>query len=76
MDKRSLKLDLVQKLLLTENDEVLSEVKKLLERKSKFKLDDSQKKELDASKERHLSGKSRSYTWDEVKTMARQAMRK
>lgn len=37
---------------------------------------DSQKKELDARRERHRLGKSRSYTWDEVKQLARNLLKK
>jgi hypothetical protein len=76
MDKKSLKLDLVQRLLLTESDEVLGEVKKLLQAEEAVEFNKAQKKELDARKQRHLDGKSRSYTWDEVKSLARSAMRK
>jgi hypothetical protein len=76
MDKKTLKLNLMQRLLLTESDEVLDKVKNLLEGKEGFLLNAAQKKELDERKERHQNGKSRSYTWDEVKSLARQAMRK
>ncbi len=76
MDKKSLKLDLMQKLLLAESDEVLDKVQKLLEKENGFKLTEAQKKELDARKKRHLKGASRSYTWQEVKMRARQALKK
>ena len=75
MDKKALKLDLVQKLLLAESDEVLDKVKKLLEQENGFKLTAAHKKELDARKKRHLKGTSRSYTWEEVKQRARQALK-
>ncbi|MDZ4846699.1 MAG: hypothetical protein SH857_14250 [Chitinophagales bacterium] len=75
MDKKTLKLNLVQRLLLTENDAVLDKVKNLLESEDGFP-NNALKKELDARKEKHLNGKSRSYSWDEVKTLAREALRK
>lgn len=65
----------MQKLLLAESDEVLEQVKKLLEKENGFKLTEAHKKELDARKKRHLKGTSRSYTWEEVKSRARQALK-
>lgn len=75
MDKKTLKLNLVQRLLLTESDMVLDKVQDALDSERSFSTT-ALHKELDARKQRHRSGKSRSYTWNEVKTLARQALSK
>ena len=44
--------------------------------KDGFKLTSVQKKTLDQRKFNHKSGKSKSYTWEEVKQHAKEALRK
>jgi hypothetical protein len=42
-----------------------------IERETEFKLTDEHIKILDEEKERHLSGKSKSYSWGEAKQIIR-----
>jgi len=42
-----------------------------IERKEEFKLTDEHIKILDDERERHLSGKSKSYSWNESKQIIR-----
>lgn len=41
-----------------------------------YQLSDEQKAELDRRKEKHISGESTSYSWEEVKSKARQQSKK
>ncbi len=74
MDVRTIKLELVQQLLLTENEELLVKVQNILSADSEnFELSDEHKKILDERKARADSGEGRSFSWEEVKEQARSA---
>ncbi len=47
-----------------------------IELKTNFKLSSAQLKLLNTEKEKHLKGKSPSYTWDEVKNRIRSRRKK
>ncbi len=51
-------------------------LEKDIERKSEFKLPESKLKQLRLEKQKHLNGKTPSYTWEEVKERARSAKNK
>ena len=42
-----------------------------ISKKTKFSLSDAQLKMLDAEKEKHITGKSKSYSWPEAKDIIR-----
>lgn len=47
-----------------------------IEVKTNFKLSPAQLKQLNAEREKHIKGKSPSYTWDEVKENIRKRRKK
>lgn len=75
MDIQATKLELIKKLLNTTEEAVLAEVWNLLEegKKNDRVLSEKEYEMIDQRRERHLSGKSTSFTWDEVKQQARRA---
>ena len=73
MDKNIIKLELMQQLMLTEDEELLMEVKKVINSSAQsFQLTDTHKRILDERMKRHQSGDSASYTWEEVVSKARE----
>lgn len=67
MDKNNIKLDLMQQLMLTESEELLLEVQKLIDAHTQsFVLTDVHKNILDERRKRHQSGESASYSWEQV----------
>lgn len=67
MDKNDIKLALMQQLMLTESEELLLEVKKLIDAHTQsFVLTDAHKAILDERRKRHQSGESASYSWEQV----------
>ncbi len=76
MDIQATKLDLMQKLLMLDSEEVLNKVKELLNKtESDFTLTQAQKRILDERRTAHLSGESKSYSWEEVRAKARAALK-
>ncbi|CAN5224731.1 hypothetical protein BH09BAC1_BH09BAC1_10630 [soil metagenome] len=67
MDKNNIKLELMQQLMLTESEELLMEVQKLIDNHTQsFQLTDAHKRILDDRRKRHQSGESASYSWEEI----------
>ena len=72
----NLKLELVKALIATEDPETLERVKALLMVDSSKALTEEQKAELDARLQKSESGSGKEYSWEEVKTIAREALSK
>lgn len=75
MDIQATKLELIKKLLDTSEEAVLADVWKVLEESAKKDriLSEKEYEMIDKRRERHLSGESSSFSWDEVKQQARHA---
>ena len=73
MDIQTTKLDLIKKLLDTTEEAVLDDVRKVLTKRQHIEnsLSDDDYKIMDKRRERHIDGKSPSFSWDEVKQQAR-----
>jgi putative addiction module component (TIGR02574 family) len=70
MDVQSTKYAIIEKVIQTNDENILNEVNAILEQEEII-LTDLQKEELDKRVERHQRGESKSFTWEEVKKMAR-----
>jgi putative addiction module component (TIGR02574 family) len=70
MDVESTKYAIIEKIIHINNEDVLNEVRAILEEQETM-LTDRQKAELDKRSSRHNSGESKSFTWEEVKKSAR-----
>jgi putative addiction module component (TIGR02574 family) len=71
MDVQSTKYAIIEKIILTEDENLLNEVKAILAQEEEILLTDLQNAELDRRSLRHKNGESKSYTWEEVKQRAR-----
>lgn len=78
MDIQATKLDLIKKLLDTTEESVLEDVRKVLTKRQDFEysLSDDAYKLMDKRRERHITGESSSFSWDEVKQQARHSAAK
>lgn len=74
MDVQSKKYAIIEKIIQTDDDNLLSDVQAMLEYRADIKLTQEQKDELDRRTLRHERGESASYTWDEVKKAARSGL--
>lgn len=70
MDVQSTKYAIIEKVIQTNNEDLLNEVQAILE-EEEIILTDWQKEELDRRSSRHKTGESKSFTWEEVKKRAR-----
>lgn len=82
MDIARKKLDLVQRLLTIWNEAALQRVAKVIEKEAPDvapyhdqEVNDAEISELDAEHEKALRGEGTAYTWEEVKEMARKAVK-
>lgn len=66
MDMELTKMELIEMLLSTRKEAVLKKIKAILE-EEQSKLTEEDYKILDSRRENHLQGKSKSYTWAEVR---------
>lgn len=67
MDKNSIKLELMQQLMLIESEELLNEVQKLIDsHTATFQLSEKHQQILDERQARLEKGESKLYSWDEV----------
>jgi len=66
MDIRATQIELIEMLIRTQKESVLNKIKNILEQELKGLSEDNYK-ELDARREEHLSGKSKSYSWEETR---------
>jgi putative addiction module component (TIGR02574 family) len=69
MDVQSTKYAIIEKVIQTNNEELLNEVQAILE-EEEIMLTDWQKEELDKRSSRYQTGESKSLTWGEVKKRA------
>jgi hypothetical protein len=63
--KPEIKYRLIEKLIQTEDEAILSQVQEILEDSSSISVNLEQ--ELDKRMEKYLRGESKLYTWEEVK---------
>lgn len=70
MDVQSTKYAIIEKVIQTNDEDLLSEVQAILE-EEEIILTDWQKEELDKRSSRHKTGESKNFTWEEVKKRAR-----
>lgn len=77
MDVQGIKLELIEMLLRTEEEIVLQKIKEILEHSSlqNFFLTEEDYKIIDQRRENHLSGKSKSFSWEEAKEAARSSVK-
>jgi putative addiction module component (TIGR02574 family) len=73
MDVQSTKYAIIEKVIQTNDEDLLNELNAILEQEEII-LTDSQKEELDKRVARHKSGESKSFTWEEVKVHARSGL--
>ena len=66
MDMQLRKIELIELLLSTREEAVLSKIKAILEEQQE-QLTESDYEILDVRRANHIQGKSKSYTWDEVR---------
>jgi hypothetical protein len=71
------KIDLIQRILLTEDKHLLKLIDQLFTQEAeKFKISKKDIKELDRLRKEHRSGKSKSYTIEEVREHADSQLKK
>lgn len=66
MDIQSTQIELIEMLLRTKKESVLSRVKVILQ-EEQFPLSEDDYAMIDDRRENHLEGKSKSYSWEETK---------
>jgi phosphoribosylanthranilate isomerase len=75
MDLQLAKLELIEMLLNTKREAVLKKVKMLLEtEQDDFSLTEEQYKVIDKRREAYLKGEGKSFTWEQVKQNALNAI--
>lgn len=77
MDVQATKLELIELLLRTEEESVLLKIREIFESSAfkRFELTEADYRIIDLRRERHLSGHSEEYSWDEVKEDARESLK-
>jgi hypothetical protein len=77
MDVHTTKLELIKMLLKIEKKSVLLKVKALLEDESSpnYFLTEEDYAIIDHRRERHFAGESKSYSWKEVKKVAKESLK-
>ena len=66
MDIQSTQIELIEMLLRTKKERVLSRVKAILQ-EEQFHLSEDDYAMIDGRRENHLEGKSQSYSWEKAK---------
>ncbi|EKB47656.1 hypothetical protein [Cecembia lonarensis] len=76
MDVYATKLELIEMLLKIEEESVLMKVKALLEDVSSpnYSLTEEDYVIIDQRREKHFSGESKSFSWEEVKKAAKESL--
>lgn len=77
MDVQATKLELIEMLLRTKEESVLKKVKEILDGISfgDSELTEADYRIFDQRREKHLSGHSSSFSWEEVKEEARKSVK-
>jgi hypothetical protein len=77
MDVQATKLELIEMLLRTEEESVLKKIKEILETISSrdSKPTEADYEIFDQRRQKHLSGQSISFSWEEVKEDARRSLK-
>ncbi|MGL5113548.1 MAG: hypothetical protein ACRC6O_13025 [Flavobacterium sp.] len=66
MDLQLTKMELIEMLLNTRKESVLTKIKAILEEEQE-QLSESDYKIIDARRANHLDGKSKSFSWEEIR---------
>jgi hypothetical protein len=67
MDIQIVKLELIEMLLHTRKEAVLNKIRAILEEEERTDVDEDMYKMVEARKEKHISGSSKSFSWNQVK---------
>lgn len=70
MDIKTVKLELMERLLQTESEDLLKKIQGIFSNEKDFELSDVDKNELNLRKQRYLNEEGASYSWEEVKAKA------
>ena len=77
MDIRTVKLDLLQRMLAIENIATLKRLREVIDEEAdQDELTDAELAELEELRAERLRGEGTAYTWEEVERMARDAVKK
>ncbi len=70
MDIQLAKMELIEMLVNIQKESVLKKIKDILEKEQELdSLSDDDYKIIEARQEKHLNGKSKSYTWNETRNI-------
>ena len=72
MDLQLEKIELIELLLNTKKEAVLKKLRAILEKEQEINLTSEDYDIIDKRRELHLKNETKSFTWDEVKSNARQ----
>lgn len=72
MDLQLEKIELIELLLNTKKEAVLKKLRAILEKDQEINLTSEDYDIIDKRRELHLKNETKSFTWDEVKSNARQ----
>lgn len=72
MDLQLEKIELIELLLNTKKEAVLKKLRAILEKDQEINLTPEDYDIIDKRRESHLKNETKSFTWDEVKSNARQ----
>ena len=74
MDLQLEKIELIELLLNTKKEAVLKKLRAILEKDQEINLTSEDYDIIDKRRELHLKNETKSFTWDEVKSNARQGI--
>lgn len=70
MDIQLAKMELIEMLVNIQKESVLKKIKDILEKEQELDLlSEDDYKIIEARREKHLNGKSKSYTWEETRNI-------
>ncbi len=67
MDMQIEKMELIELIINTKTDSVLKKLRMVLEKDNQLNLTPEEYKIIDERRENHMSGKSKSFSWKQVK---------
>lgn len=67
MDVQIEKMELIELIINTKNDSILKKLRSVLEKDNQLTLTEQEYEIIDQRRSNHLSGKSKSYSWEQVK---------
>lgn len=67
MDVQIEKMELIELIINTKNDSILKKLRSVLEKDNQLTLTEQEYEIIDQRRLNHFSGKSKSYSWEQVK---------